>query len=393
MSMRRAALVLLATATPAAADTFSGFSGVDRPYLVNQDKLCTPLKVEKGSAAGVPSCTKATADVIARMSIKAPIPQGGSKAVFAAAAAGRTITVTRKTGEQLFTWDAIDPITKIVDVYASQYEDRIAVAYNTRRMGKEVTDVVAFDLGQGQTAIRDPNAKDPNAKDPNAKDPNANPTTNTAPEDPAVTKAVAAARKAPKGAKAAAAWQAVLTLDPAHGEALFSLAAAQLAQKASADAITTLTTLAASPKPDAIEWLIAARFDPAFASVRADPKFRTAVGLDRKPVSTYEKMMGFGGQWEQNGTSCEKPEVRFAALRDRTFKLRIKSNCEGMKGDMPFKGTWRVEGDKVVLSLPNAGKATAADEVACVFDPVGDENALHCHIAKDLEFSVLPTRR
>src|SRR3954466_16114387 len=103
MSMRRFAIALplagLALArAPARADTFSGFSGVDRPYLVNQDRVCQPIVVASSTAAGAPRCEKAAADVIARLSIKPPIVQGGARASFTAQAAGRTITVSRKTG-------------------------------------------------------------------------------------------------------------------------------------------------------------------------------------------------------------------------------------------------------------------------------------------------------
>jgi hypothetical protein len=42
--------LLAVTAGPAAAETFGGFSGVDRPYLVNSDKVCTPLVVTAGAA-------------------------------------------------------------------------------------------------------------------------------------------------------------------------------------------------------------------------------------------------------------------------------------------------------------------------------------------------------
>jgi hypothetical protein len=147
-------------------------------------------------------------------------------------------------------------------------------------------------------------------------------------------------------------------------------------------------------RPDAIEWLVEARFAPAFASVRGDARFRAAVGLDRKAASMYERMMGFGGQWEQTGTSCDKAEVRLTALRDRTFKLRVKTACQGSTFEMPFKGTWRIEGGQIVLSFPNKGKATtAADETACSFEPAGDEEGLKCTIGRDLEFTVLPTRR
>jgi len=387
MPMRRAALVLMLLATPAAADTFGGFSGVDRPYLVNADRVCTPLKIQNGAAAGMPACEKATADVIAHLSIKDPVPQSGTKAAFAATASGKTLTVTKKSGDKVVAWDAPDPIAKVVEVYASQYEDRVAVAFTTRRMGKEVTDVVAFDLGQGQTAIRQPDQ--PTQPTPPTTNPQPQP-----PADPKLTAALTAARKAPKGAKALAAWKAVLAIDAGSSEAIYGVAAAQAVQKATADALATLGQLVSSAKPDAIEWLVEARFDPAFAALRADAKFRTAVGLDRKPATVYEKVMGFGGQWEQTGTSCDKAEVRMTMLRDRSFKLRVKTTCEGQQFDSGnFKGTWRIDGNRVVLALPNKGKITVQDEAACSLDAVGDEIGLHCSLGKDIEFTVLPTRR
>src|SRR5262245_62844864 len=161
MSMRRFAIALplaaalALTRAPAHADTFSGFSGVDRPYLVNQDRVCQPLAVAGNAAAGAPRCEKVTADVIARLSIKPPIVQSGAKASFTAQAAGRTITVSRKTGGAIVAWDAPDPVIRIVELYASQYDDRVAVAYAVRRAGKEVTDIVGFDLGQNQSAVHD----------------------------------------------------------------------------------------------------------------------------------------------------------------------------------------------------------------------------------------------
>jgi hypothetical protein len=378
---------LLALAGTAAADTFGGFSGVDRPYLVNQDKVCAPLPVTGGAATGSPRCEKMTADVLAKLSIKDPLPQHGAKATFLATAASRTLTVTRKTGDKVVTWEASDPIGKVVEVYASQYDDRVAVAFTVRRMGKDVTDVIAFDLGKPSVAASKP---DPTSITP-APGPTPGPT--IVPEDPAVTKAVGAARKAPK-AKAIASWKAVLSLDPQSSEAQYRIAIAQVAAKASADAIATIGKLAASTRPDAIEWLVEARFDPAFAALRADPAFRATIGLDRKPATSYERLMGFGGQWEQTGTSCDKPEVRFTATRDRVVRIRVKSRCEGQVYDLPFKGLWRIDGDKVVLTFPTKGKqVSAADEAGCTFESAGDEDSLRCSLGHDIDFVVLPTRR
>jgi hypothetical protein len=397
MAMRRTAIALplagfLALGGIARADTFGGFSGVDRPYLVNQDRVCTPIVVADSTATGAPRCAKAGADAIAHLSIKPPIVQSGARASFVAQASGRTITVSRKAGGVAVTWSAPDPVVRIVETYASQYDDRVAVAYNVRRAGKEVTDIVAFDLGQNQTAIKDP-TRDPAKDAPRDLPTKDAPDTAPPPDDPRIAKAVAGARGAAKP-KALAAWKAVLALDPANSEALFRTAGAELAAKHTAEALAALATLAASTRSDAIEWLVEARFAPELAALRADPKFRATVGLDRKPATPYERLMGFGGEWEQTGTSCDKPEVRFNAARDRKFKLRVKTRCEGAQNDTTFRGTWRIDGDRVVLVLPTQGKqASAADEATCGFEAAGDEDALRCALGHDIDFAVLPTRR
>jgi hypothetical protein len=388
-------LVIAGLTQLASADNFGGFSGVDRPYLVNSDKVCTPLKVENGVATGAPSCDKQAADVVAKLSIKAPIAQSGNpNGKFAATANGTTLTVTRKTGETVVTWKTVDPISKVVEVYAAQYEDRVAVAYSVRAMGKEQTNIVAFDLQKaGGTPIKDPGKPtDPAKPDPN--DPNApkDPNTGVKPDDPKVQKAVEAATKAPK-AKQLAAWQAVLAIDPGHSESMFRIAVIEIGAKQTSDAIRQLEILAKSSKPDAIEWLIEARFDPAFATVRGDPKFRAATGLDRKPNGIYERVMVFGGQWERSETHCDKAEVKMKLNRDRTFKLNVKSACQGMAYEIPFKGKWRAESNGVVLILPNRGKASTKDEAPCVFEAAGDEDSLHCDLGKGIDFVVLPARR
>ncbi|MGE0550108.1 MAG: hypothetical protein AB7O24_15075 [Kofleriaceae bacterium] len=384
-----AAIVMVAA--PAAADTFGGFSGVDRPYLVNQDRVCSPLQVVGAAATGIATCHKAAADVVAKLSIKDPIVQRGAKARFAASASGRVLAITRDDGQPIVRWTASDPIGKVVDVFASQYDDRVAVTYTVRRAGKELTEVIAFDLGKPSVAAPATDPPSPETTKPGAPPAGVAPP----PEEPAVTKAVAAARKASK-AKALAAWKAVLAIDGTHAESIYRVAAIQAAAKQPADAIATLGQLASSKRSDAIEWLIEARFDPAFAALRADPTFRKTVGLDRSnaAASSYERLMGMGGQWEQSGTSCDTPEVRFTATRDRVVRIRVKSACQGNAYNLPFKGTWRIDGDRVVITLPNQGRqVTDADEAACKFEPAGDELSLRCSLGRDLEFVVLPTRR
>ena len=389
-------LVVLVSEGGAIADTFGGFSAVDRPYLVNSDRVCTPLKLAAGATAiaGAPSCVKAATEVVAYLDIKPAIAQAGTSATFAATSSGKLLTVTyRASGAVIATWSAPDSIGRVVDVFASPYADRVAITYTTRRAGKEFTDVVAFDLQlqrkPGIAPTTGPSVAPITPAAPGVPTPRAP----VAPVDPAVTKALVVARAA-KPAKALGAWRAVLAVDPENSEALYGIAAAQQRGKAPADAVATLKKLRGSSRPDAVEWLVEARFDRAFAALRADPSYRDIVGIGKAPANVYERLMGLGGTWEQTGTPCDKAEVHFAMLRDRSFKLRVKTVCEGSVFDTPFKGTWRIDGTAVVLALPTRGKAVSdEDEAACSLVAVGDEDSLQCSIGKDIDFTVLPVRR
>jgi hypothetical protein len=389
-----AACAPLGLASAAAADTLGGFSAVDSStYLVNADRVCTAVAVDAATATatGGPTCRKAPSNDIAGLDFHRPVVQSGANATFAASASGRTLTVTHaSSGDTVVTWQADDPISRVVEVYASDLGDRVAVAYTSRRGGHEFTDVVAFSILR-KTAVAPPTG-------PTAPTAPTAPTGPTAPahvDAPDVVAAIAAARKAPPG-KALAAWQAVIALDADHSEARFRVAELQATGKTPADAVGTLEDLAKSSRGDAIEWLVEARFDKAFAKLLADARFRTAVGLDRKPATPYERFMGLGGHWEQAGQPCDHAAVVLAALQDRSFKLRVKETCNGQTMDLPFHGTWRIEGDDgITLGLPpNKGQAvTDADEVHCTLAAHGDEDALHCTLGHDLDFTVLPTRR
>jgi hypothetical protein len=388
----RTGVILVAIAawsTTAAADTFGGFSAVDRVYRVNADRVCALLPVDGGKASGVPQCDKRAADALAQLAIAAGIAQTGGEARFTASNTGKTLTVSNADGNAVVVWDASDPIDKIVGVWTTSYEDRVAVAFGVRRLGRAMTDVVAFELVKTMGTASGSSAAPPVS----GPDPASQSSTVASPEDPKVTAAVAAAKKATKG-KALAAWQAVLALDGRHAEALYRVAVEQASGKQQAAALAALQALAASGRDDAVEWLVEARFDPAFAALRGDPKFRAAVGLDRAATTIYERLMGLGGQWEQTGTSCDKPEVRLRVMRDRSFRLAVRTVCEGNISELPFKGIWRIDGDQLVLTLPTKGQqATAKDDAPCKFERSGDEDALHCSLGHDIEFVVLPTRR
>jgi len=392
--MRRTLLVaavLCALPGVAAADTFGGFGGNEDAYLVGRDQICTPLKVSAGKAKGTPACAKATDDRVAQLSVKTAKAVRGLDASHTAAASGRKLEITARDGDKVVvTWESPDPISKVNDVYVSRYGTLIAVEYTVRRGGRDMIDVVVFDLGTRSGT--------PAAPSTSTKPDTTTTATPTAPaagaappaETPALKKAVKAARKA-KGKAALKAWAKVLALDPDHSEARYGTAVAQASTKKKDLALGTLEALAQSSRTDAVEYLVKARFDKAFVAVRADPRFRAAVGLDQEKAGFYIRLMGNGGTWEQAETSCDTPGVRLALAQDRTFKLTVTSTCSGARFSDSFKGRWEAKDPELVLVLPNKGRED--ERVACQVKRDGDEDAIACDLDRDLSFVVRPVRR
>jgi hypothetical protein len=378
-------VAVVSSAAPASAGVFGGFGGREDGYLVGRDKICTPLAVESGKAKGTPSCAKASDDQVAQLNVTAPEAVHGRDASHSAASKGRTIEVTATKKEAVVvTWEAPDPISRIDDVYVSKYANLIAVEYSVRRGSRDVGEVVVFDLrgSAGAGAVPEPT---PVTDRPPVVEPPA--------ATPALTKAVKAARKAAKGsaAKALKAWNKVLAIDPDHSEARYGVAIAQAKQKKLELAIASLEGLAATGRSDATEYLILARFDKAFAKVRADARYRAAVGLDGGSDDFYERLMGKGGTWEQPETVCDTPGVALTLSQDRSFKLVIRSTCSGQRYKDSFKGRWEAKEPGLRLILPNKGKDDESFE--CGVEKEGDEDAIRCVLDRDLSFVVRPVRR
>jgi hypothetical protein len=382
-----AAFLVLMPAQLAAADTFGGFGGREDGYLVGKDRLCTPLAVDQGIAKGSPSCQKSSDDQIAQFDIKTPKAVTGMDASYTASAKSRTLTVTARDAETpTVTWESVDAISKVNALYLSTYGNVVAVEYTTRRGGKEVTDVVAFDLhGQSKTGT-DSTTTDPVTTIPTGID-------EPPPMTKAMTKVLKAARKTVKGnaKKSIKAWGKVLALDPDSSEGRLGLAIAQARAKKLEDALVTLEALAASTRIDATEYLMLARFDKAFAKLRADERYRAATGLDKPYGTFYERLMGSGGTWEQAGTACDTPDVAFVLKQDRTFTLKISGNCSGDRYSYKFKGQWKPA--EPVLTLIFANKGRADESFDCAISRDSDEDAISCTIDQDLSFVVRPVRR
>lgn len=375
-----------ATAGTAAADSFGGVAGNEKSYVIGRERVCQPLAVTAGAARGVPACATASTTELASLSLKTPSPERGGAAEVRAAARGRTITVTRKTGEVVVAWDAPDPVAAVVDVWRSTYGRLLIVEYTVRRAGREVHEVVGFDVGVGGKApTTTPEVTPPVGGPPPTAAGGAPP-----PADPALTRAVTAARKA-RGKAALTAWTKVLGLDADHAEARYRIAVAQAGLKKPGEAVAALEQLAASSRGDALEWLVEARFDKAFARLVGDARFRAAVRIDAAAATPYERLMGLGGQWEQSLVPCDRPEIKVTLRRDRTFRLDLRSTCEGMRERFTMKGTWQQRDEAVELLVARPGGGS--DSAPCMLGRDRDEDTLTCMIDADLRFEGRPARR
>jgi hypothetical protein len=399
-----AALAVLLLASPtASAGTFGGFSKNETVYLNGSHQVCKPIPLAKlgtSSSAG-PKCSSADAQAVARHQFKRLPAQRGVTADFRAVASGMSlIIVNARTNAKVVSWSAGDPISRVINVYATKAKDLIAVEYETRMGGSASTDVVAFRLPTGSR---------PNTTTTTTT---TNTNTNTQPGtklDAAQRKQYAKLMKQAKRwqrrgrrgrTKAIALYRKALALDSNLPEPRFRIAVILAKGKKTSQTLAELKLLAASKHPRAIVWLVEARSNRAFRKLYANKIFRAVVGLDRKSsqaTTAYERVAGFGGKWEQAGQVCEKAWVNLNLRRlpKQTFRLRIKSRCRGYADTTRLGGKWKAVGRaQLNLVLPNKG---AKDQtVVCRLFQCTDgsgEDCMRCPIARDIILNLRVVRR
>ncbi len=127
------------------------------------------------------------------------------------------------------------------------------------------------------------------------------------------------------------------------------------------------------------------------AKLIGEPRFRAAVGFDAPATSTYARLMGLGGEWEQPLAPCDRPEMRLTLKRDRRFTLQLRTTCQGSRDKVTYRGTWVARGDALTLQLPKPD--TGDDQIPCLLAVDGDEDVLRCQVDEELAFEARPSRR
>jgi hypothetical protein len=301
--------------------------------------------------------------------------------------------------EALFVWDSGQPIARVSAVYLSKRKDVVAVEYATRFGGRTVDDLIAFRLRASLKASVGPGGSGSAAVSTKAGDPTAAAVSDSETVQKHLAKGTKL-QKRRKHRKAIEEFEKVLAERADHPKALFLWAKSAMALKDRRTVVEKLKALRSSKHPEARHFCVEARFDKAFKALRGDKDFRLAVGIDEDPAlprSAYERLVGLGGKWEQEGLACDQPQVNLTLARNRKrrFDLVIRSNCQGVRETTRLDGQWAAAGrSSLHLVFPNPGQKD--EKLACELELCSDgsgEDCLRCQPEPDIEFLFRPVRR
>ena len=376
------------------AESFDGFTKVG-DYVVSGKKVCKPVR----ASAGIPSCTKLTAKTLAALTVKKPSAQMRRTARFEVSARGDSLAVhIAGDSKAQLTWSSGSPIGRVLATFVSKDGTVVVAEYETRFGGRTAQMVVGFAVSPG-TSRQAPTSPTTKTTTPTTK--TIGPKLSAADQKRFDRLLVVGWKQLSKKRykKAIGAADKALAVWDQSAEALSILAAAKARLKDSVGALTALERLATSTDSLAPEYRVDARTADAFEVLRADKRYRLAVGITRdpkRPASAYERVMGLGGRWEQRLISCEQAEVKLRLRRVRKrFTLAIKSKCGGPADVIDLSGRFATRGtDQLELIFPNheAGDENLMCKIERCKDSPG-EDCLQCNLGEDLDFLLHVTRR
>lgn len=389
-------VVLLAVPQVAEAGLFGGFA-TDGSYRRGDEQVCKPVRQQQDAR----SCVTPDATVLRTMNFAKGIAQTG---------ANKKVTITKTStrlelrlvdaASALFVWESGQVLGDVGRVFLDSSERWVAVEFTTRFGGRRVEDLVVMPLGDslGRASTTEP------AKSIETPAANAAPTADDVDADSkAITSLLRSGAKwakRRKHKKAIADFQNILKERADHPEALYRLALSMFLSKDTPGAIKTLQRLVGSSHKDTARWRVEARYDKAFKKLRSNTEFRHAVGIDRAPgeaVSGYERLVAFGGKWEQDATPCDEPRISLELQRSvkRRFDLVFRSKCRGQVETTRLDGSWLTKGgNELHLHFPNQGSKD--DDLVCRLERCTDdsgEDCLRCQPEPDLEFLLRVIRR
>lgn len=327
--------------------------------------------------------------------------QAGSSSVVTAKKKGTFVcAIQASDGASLAAWDTGQIVTGVGSIYLAEDTRWVAIEFQSRFAGRAVEDVVVLQIAAPAAAPAVPVESVPVEVVPVAPVVKAVKPLESKEFRALMNKARRFGKSRRSYAKAQAALESALRLEPGNPEAFFELAVLAMKRKDSKDAIAKLAELAASTHSDVPRWRVEARVDVRFKTLRGDEAFRLAVGITRKPgeaISLYERLVAVGGRWEQEAIPCEEPQVNLTLRRDKKqrFDLVIRSKCQGTSETTRLDGTWESSGGaNVALSFPNM--ESDDDKLTCEIELCSDnsgEDCVRCQPDPESEFLLRTVRR
>jgi len=386
--------VALASAT-SSAGPFGGFSADEASYLVGTDWICKPLT---GNAAQ-PSCAKSDARARAAARFSKPPAVRGAGA-YVASASGTKVELKSADGRFRRSWEAPGVVSRVNALYLSPKSLLVAVEVETRSLGRATIETVAFVTSMPTHDVKAGGGAASGVVGQAGSGP-AGKVQAHAVERPRDVEAALERGRAQLGKRRYRQALAIFDgLAAKHGSdpaVLYGHAAARAGLGDRAGALADLRQLGLGNHEEVPIWLVEARTEKAFDSLRADREFRLILGLDPggRVLTAYERALALGGTWEQHGSPCAEPKVELGLGHPKqTFSLVISAVCDGLRDKTRLSGRWLAAGvDALTLVFPNPGQDD--ETLSCQLRPCADgrETCLDCGAGTDMGFVLRPVSR
>jgi len=131
---------------------------------------------------------------------------------------------------------------------------------------------------------------------------------------------------------------------------------------------------------------------PPAATGRARPTVRELPADLLTPVAAFLRVRhrGPGFLLESVERGQQVGRYSFMAAGCEPLKLDVASGSEPLRSALARHADVDLDG---LPAFCGGVMGYVAYDAACVFEPQGDEDALHCNLGHDVEFTALPTRR
>ena len=369
------------------AKELKGFARSGAFVLTKGGQVCPKPKIKETSVCREAKDDERTSQVVAG------IPAAGTP-FDAKFQSGRLVLF--ENGEEIAVLPAVVVGGKVKQIWLSPLKDMVAVEYEAPAGQRTISSVWVVGVKIKRNAVQTPPTRTSSGETPE--------TTKEALSPGDEKRAAKLLKKAMRRLKARR-WKEAKKVLEQHlsikqtPQALFFMAKVFLKMGNEKGALEQLVTLSHDRSEEGAFWRVEARQAREFAPMRSNAEFRAAVGIDRsngRELTAYERVVGFGGTWEQTGVSCEAPEVSLSLSRKpkQVFRMAIRTTCGGTTDTTRLSGKWQTQGGATLsLVFPNVSDDDDVLECKILSCESSSEDCVHCQPDPELNMVLRVVRR